>query len=139
MATLPPHALAVNSGNRKVSACLALFAVLAAPLAGRHAENGTGAMWIAPELVDAATPVTQPCSQSAALHAREIVFETLSPGEPVDDARLLATASREMVRFEWNPSTGELSYDTSAAGGVFSDLATSSRISGPPPSSCGSR
>jgi hypothetical protein len=131
----------VKSGYRTVSISLALLAVLSAPDAGRDGESGTGAMWIAPELAGAATPTAQaqPCSQSIALHARELLFETIGPGEG-RASPLLAHASREMVRFEWNPATGELSYDTDAPTGVFSDLAASSRLSDhPAPSSCGSR
>lgn len=121
-----------------VSISLALLAALGAPDAGRDDENGTGALWVAPELVAAASHLVQPCGQSAAFHARELVFETLDPGER-DDPPAPAAAGREMVRFEWNPATGELSYDTSAPSGVFSDLATSSRISARHSRSCGSR
>jgi hypothetical protein len=116
-----------------------LSVAFAATDAGRVGESGTGAMWIAPELVTAA-PAARPCSQPTALQARDLVFETLEV-EDIDAElpRQLATASHEVVAFEWNAATGELSYTTSADAGVFSDLASSLPASARSGPSCGSR
>ena len=100
-------------------------AFLAAADAGRLGEGGTGALWIAPELVEGAPPA-ESCSQRAAVQPRELVFETLQPEN--FDAELpgqLALGARGVVAFEWNAGTGELSYTTSTAAGMFSDLAPS--------------
>ena len=90
----PPelHAQAVNSGNRVTIALATLLGLFAAADAGRVGEDGTGAMWIAPELV-AALPHAQPgCSD-------EVVAQVTD----------LAAAGR--LTFEWHPATGELSFD----------------------------
>lgn len=99
---------------------LLALATLVATDAGRVGESGTGAMWIAPELVRVAAPAAMACSQPANLRAREIVFEIIEPGDSAPAA--LAAASREVVRFEWHPESGELVYDTAARTAVFSDV-----------------
>lgn len=122
-----------------VSISLLLFAALWAVDAGRAHENGTGAMRIAPELVARHLPV-QGCSQTASLAGRELVFETLDPSEiDADLPRLMASSAREVVNFEWNAATGELGFSTHSTTAIFSDLATSSRVSSPSTRSCGSR
>jgi hypothetical protein len=121
-----------------VSLGLSLYAALHAADAGRVHESGTGAMWIAPELVAGSLPV-QHCGQKTALQSRELTFETLDPRDiDTELPRLLASATREVVTFEWNAATGELAFSTNAASSVFSDLAASSRIS-PSARNCGSR
>src|SRR5262245_64604761 len=110
----------VKSGYGMVSISLLMLAVCAAD-AGREGETGTGAMWIAPELAREPTALT--CAQSASVRPRDLVFETIEPGEvDEEEIRLLSMAGREVVSFEWNPATGELSYSTTAPTAVFSDL-----------------
>lgn len=129
-----------------VSIGLLLLVAFRATDAGRAHESGTGAMWIAPELVGpeltGKTLPAQTCSHSAALAAREVVFETLDADAEAIDAdlpRLLASGAREVVRFEWNAATGELGFNTQAGTTVFRDLASSSHASSVPIRSCGSR
>lgn len=128
----------VKSGYRWVSAGFLLFTTLMAVDAGRVHESGTGAMWIAPELLPRALPARH-CAQVAAIPQRDLVFETLDPRH-IDDHLPLITSSapREVVNFEWNAATGELSFDTHSASAVFSDLAAAQVSSGSLPS-CGSR
>ena len=88
--------------------------------AGRESETATGALLVAPELV--ANPRVQACSQPSGQRA-ELVFEMLDPHDiDTDLPRLLATGAREVVDFEWHEATGELSFRTTAASTVFSDL-----------------
>ena len=116
-----------------------LSLTLAATDAGRVGESGTGAMWVAPELLLDA-PAAQPCSQPAAFRTRELVFETVELDDiDAELPRQLAASAREVVAFEWNAHTGELSYNTTAATRVFNDLAPSSPASAPSGPSCGSR
>ena len=129
-------ALPVN-GSQRVALGLLSFAALIATDAGRPGESGTGAMWIAPELV-AAPASGLPCSQVASLSGREVVFEILEPGADADP-RLLAAASREMVDFEWDPSTGELAFHTTSTSAVFNDLVSTVPASAGIRPSCGSR
>jgi hypothetical protein len=107
--------------------------------AGRDSENGTGAMWVAPELVAGSARV-QTCSQQAGQRS-ELVFETLQPDDIDSELpRLLAMAGREVVDFEWNSATGELSFSTTAPSSVFSDLGLpTSPASAHQGLSCGSR
>jgi hypothetical protein len=127
-------------GCVSVSIGFLLLATIVSPQAGRIGEGGAGAVWIAPELVATRpVPTAQPCMQTAALRTRTLVFETLEPDEGGIDEGALLTASREVVSFEWNPATGELSYDTSATTGMFSDLAASSPAALRAARSCGSR
>jgi hypothetical protein len=134
-----PHACGVKSGYRQVSIGLLVFVALGPTDAGRLHESGTGAMWIAPELVASSSGV-QKCSQAAAMSRPELIFETLDAGDLDDEApRQLASAAREVVDFQWNPATGELSFHTHATTGIFSDLAPSSAASAASAPSCGSR
>lgn len=123
-----------------VSMGLSLLATLWAAEAGRAHESGTGAMWIAPELVAESLPVPH-CSQTAAITGRELVFETVdSTDVDTDLSRLIASATREVVSFEWNAVTGELGFSTThTTTAVFSDLAPSSQASPSSAPSCGSR
>jgi hypothetical protein len=84
----------VNSGTRIFSiAALAFFGAFVAPDAGRVGEDGTGAMWVAPELLDALGEVTRPeCG-----HEVVIAADLQSNGRVV---------------FEWHPATGELTFAT---------------------------
>ncbi|HEX6636868.1 MAG TPA: hypothetical protein VF033_04350 [Steroidobacteraceae bacterium] len=112
----------MNAGKYRVSIGFLIAAFMAVD-AGRVGESGSGAMWIAPEFVSAARISSTPCGQTASLEPRELVFETIEPGEfDAREARELTAAAREIVRFEWNPATSELRYDTAAPTAVFSDL-----------------
>lgn len=71
---------------------LACFGVLAAANAGRPDEDGTGAVWVAPELL-------------AALEASP--FGSCTRDVVIEPARMQAEGR---VAFEWNPATGELSF-----------------------------
>ena len=106
--------------------------------AGRVHENGTGAMWIAPELLPVPAQALT-CAQLAALKQRELVFETLDTRNIDAELPLLTSpATREVVNFEWHAATGELSFDTHSDSAVFSDLASAQASSDSLPS-CGSR
>ena len=110
----------MKSGNLAVSRGLLLFVAFMATDAGHVHEDGTGALWIAPELVD--TPPAQFCSQSASLTRQDVVFERLELDE-LDVASLPAASSRDVVRFDWNAATGELSFRTTSSPGLFGDVA----------------
>jgi hypothetical protein len=86
------HAIGVLSGNRTSSiVALAILGAFAAADAGRAREDGTGAMWVAPELLGALETVRfSDCNH-------EVVIKTD-----------LLTNGR--VVFEWQPATGELSF-----------------------------
>lgn len=114
----------MNSGNRSVSGILLLLATLVATDAGRVGESGSGAMRVAPGFVRTSTEIATPC-QATNARSREIVFEMIEPG---DDAAMALIASREIVRFEWRPETGELVYDTAAVTSLFDDLLTSHAV-----------
>ena len=121
-----------------VSAALALFAgLLVAGNAGRVGEPGAEALWIAPELV-AATATAEKCSRPVTI-TRDLVFETLDPADIDDLPRHLSFGAREVVDFSWDPHTSQLSYSTTAASTVFSDLAAASVATDSPHRSCESR
>jgi hypothetical protein len=110
----------VNTGNNKVRLAV-LACLLTSPHAGPETETALGALRIAPELVAEALAVEH-CAQQAGQRA-DLVFEMLEPDDmDTDLPRLLATGAREVVDFEWNQATGELSFSTTAASTVFSDL-----------------
>jgi hypothetical protein len=118
---------------------LLALGALVAPDAGRVGESSRGELWVAAGLEDVRA-IAQPCSQRTSIEARDLVFERVGPGDlDVDEIRRLAAGAREVVNFEWNAATGELTYDTSAPTGVFSDLAPSSLASFPTPPICESR
>ena len=130
----------MNKGNHAVSIAVLTFVVFTATDAGRENPGGTGALWVAHEL-DASPTVDnriQPCNQPAGPRT-ELVFEMLEPDDiDTELPRLLATGAREVVDFEWNQATGELSFSTTAASTVFSDLQfPTSQASAPPHLSCG--
>ena len=127
---------AVNKGNFTVSTTFLAFVALMATNAGREHEPGTGAMRVAPELLAAPRPV-QACDQPAAPRA-ELVFEILEAGDGDDELpRVLATGAREVVDFDWNEATGELTFSTTATSTVFSDLQSVSSARELPHLSCG--
>ena len=70
-----------------------------------------------------------------------LVFESIQPGDVETELpELLAANAREVVNFEWNPSTGELSYRTTTSTKIFSDLERpSTQTSFQALRSCGSR
>jgi len=84
----------VNSGNRTVTlAALTLLGLVIAADAGRVGEDGTGAMWIAPELVAAVDPAIEGrCTSDVVVQVADL-------------------ASAGTMTFEWHPETGELSFD----------------------------
>jgi hypothetical protein len=112
----------VNSGNRTSSIAVLLFlGAIVATDAGRVGEDGTGAMWVAPELLEALGEDRLPGC------AHDVVIRTD-----------LQTNGR--VVFEWHPETGELSF---ATGGVNPALTLPEDFSSEPlipvSQSCGSR
>jgi hypothetical protein len=119
-----------------VSIGLMTFTVLGTVDAGRLHETGTGAVWVMPGLLNVA-PDVQTCGQTAALRARELVFETVEV-EDIDTElpSHMAATGREVVRFEWNAETGELTFDTTAPSAIFSDLAIATAVSSAPFRSC---
>ena len=83
----------MNSGTRNFFiTALVFFGALVATDAGRVGEDGTGAMWVAPELLDAL-------------------------GSEVVGTADLQTNGR--VAFEWHPATGELSFATNGVKPAF--------------------
>jgi len=99
-----------------------LLGAFAAADAGRVGEDGTGAMWVAPELVEAMGEDGLP----GCMH--EVVIRTD-----------LQTNGR--VVFEWHPETGELSF---AAGAIQPALTLPEDFSSEPSirpisQNCGSR
>jgi hypothetical protein len=88
----------VKSGNRKVFviATTLIVVALCATDAGRVGEDGTGAMWVAPELL---ALLESPAS---------VVCNGVIPAQPTG----LPTHGK--VTFEWNPETGELWFDPAA-------------------------
>jgi hypothetical protein len=132
--------LAVNPGKYTVSiAVFAALACFAARDAGRDSLTGMGMGWLAAE--DPATRLAQLCSESLTGQPASLVFERIQPGDPdAELPELLAANAREVVNFEWNAATGELSYRTTTATKIFSDLErSSSRGASPVGLSCGSR
>jgi hypothetical protein len=69
---------------------------------GRDNGNRAGGMWVAPELAEM-TVVTAGCGEMSS-PAGELRFEKIAPG---DDAPMPS-----IVRFQWHPATGELSFTT---------------------------
>jgi hypothetical protein len=128
----------VNSGNRRFLPALILCATLYAANAGRPGESGTGAIWIAPELLESRHDV-QPCRQLTTVDAPDPVFEMLEAETADLDGPQLADSAREVVAFEWNPATGELSYSATATTRVFSDLGYATLASAAAFRNCGSR
>jgi hypothetical protein len=134
--------LTVKSGKRRVSIPVATLVVLAvAANAGHENENGTGAMWIAPELVAVqAPPAASACSQSALPQPAQLRFEMLDPADIEEHLARPPVSTRAVVDFEWNAASGELSFQSSSGSTVFSDLAPPSDASGVSvQANCGSR
>jgi hypothetical protein len=128
----------VKSGYGKVSLALLLFGALASQ-AGRVGDAQAD-LWLTADLSEPA-PAAQSCAQSTPVQPRELVFEMIpSGGDVAEEAAVMASAGHEVVSFGWNPATGELSYDTTAPTGIFSDLVAFSPTAGRPTGrSCGSR
>jgi hypothetical protein len=119
----------VKSGYGTVTIALLVLGALGAPKAGRVGESNGGGPWAEPGQKNARV-FAQPCGEVTFHEPRELVFETVEPGDlDADDIRRLAAGGHEVVSFQWNAGTGELTYDTSAPTGVFSDLALSSQAS----------
>ena len=97
--------VAVYPGNRLSLIVLTMLGALAAADAGRVEENRLGGIWLAPEL---ATDVVSPadCDLAMVSPDRELRFEKIAAG---DDATMPS-----IVKFEWHPDTGELSFTTQA-------------------------
>jgi hypothetical protein len=116
---------------------LGCVALLAATQAGRPGEDGSGAMWIAPELIP--PKVADHCTHRAPSASREIVFELISLDDGPDTASLLGDTRRPVV-FEWNAATGELSIAGSAGTRMFRDVRGTPVAASPLQArSCGSR
>jgi hypothetical protein len=121
MSSLLQHALDVNSGNRTVFSLLfAGVAIAASSQAGRVGEDGSGAMWVATELL-APPPSAATCSQPTQFHAEELVFETIMDRGELDWATSGVLAGKAVL-FDWNGRTGELTYAGATAAGIFRDL-----------------
>lgn len=85
--------------------------------------------------------MTRLCSEPVIAEPTSLVFERIEVGEAEDDLPgLLAANAREVVNFEWNAATGELSYRTTTTTRIFSDLEhSSSQGASPAGRNCGSR
>lgn len=99
---------------------LACVALVAAAQAGRPGEDGSGVMWIAPELLPP-KPIAEHCARRDPSVSREIVFEVIRLDDRLDTASLVGD-TRRPVAFEWNAVTGELSIAGSAGNGMFPDV-----------------
>jgi hypothetical protein len=111
--------------------------MFAAAQAGRVGEDGSGAMWIAPELVSKVS-VGEPCSHAVRPASRDVVFEVVHWGDEAEQARVIRGSSRA-VAFEWNEATSELSLADSSGTAIFDDLENSAVVDSPPQArSCGS-
>jgi hypothetical protein len=84
--------------------------------AGRVGEDGSGAMWIAPELVRS-TPSLRECSQAGHAVALPLTFEKLE----LSAAETMVETPRGTI-FAWNPATGELGFTGTIPASVFTDL-----------------
>jgi hypothetical protein len=107
----------VNPGNR--SACvsaLSLFAVLVASNAGRLGEDGAGSMWLDTDLAPLVDLKFSPrtCREGALRHT-ELRFEKIRSDARLERSRSSPSGDERIVRFQWNPKTGELWFDTRAA------------------------
>jgi hypothetical protein len=91
----------VYPGNR-LSVVFCILGALAAADMGRDNENRVGGIWVAPELADL-TVVGADCG-AMDLPAEQLRFEKIAPG---GDAPMPS-----IVRFQWHPATGELSFTT---------------------------
>jgi hypothetical protein len=118
-----------------------LVVLAAAATAGHENENGTGAMWIAPELVAVqAPPAGSTCSQSAVSQRAQLRFEMLDPADIEEHLATPPARTRAVVGFEWDAVSGELSFRSSTGSAVFNDLALPSDASGVlAQAHCGSR
>lgn len=79
------HAGAMNSGKTVSLIVLTVLGALGTADAGRTWEDGTGAMWVAPELLAASANTWIACKSAM----------------PLDDR----------ISFDWLPATGELTFD----------------------------
>jgi hypothetical protein len=79
-------------------------------------EDGSGAMWIAPELVRSA-PSVRECSQAGYAVALPLTFEKLDWSA----AETMVETPRGAI-FAWNPATGELGFTGTIPASVFTDL-----------------
>lgn len=110
----------------------ACVAMLAATQAGRVGEDGSGALWVAPELVAGASLSGPRCAATASPRPRELTFETLDRAETADAA--FRIESRQL-KFAWNPATGELSLANPESPREFAELLASApaESAAPPP------
>ena len=126
------------NGSRVSTALMLIAALAAAADAGWPGENGTGALWIAADLVESPAPSpSQTCARTAAVARRELVFETIEL-EAEEMAAVPDAVAREVVDFDWNPTTGELGFRATARTAVFSDLVSWTPASFATPPNCGS-
>jgi hypothetical protein len=111
----------VNTGNRKVLSRLSLGALvlMVSTQAGRIGEDGSGAMWIAPELLAAKTRV-EPCNRRNPASTRDVVFEVIRLEDHPDSPHF--ETRQGAVAFEWNAATGELSFAGTSRGEIFPDV-----------------
>lgn len=109
-------------GKRQVlSVIMAAAGLLVAPLAGRVGEDGSGAMWIAPELLR--TVPAQTCARGMDEQRSALVFEYLEPENAEREAlRQMAATSRNGLPLDWNPVTRELELAGSHHTGMFGDV-----------------
>jgi hypothetical protein len=70
---------------------------------------------------EAAQAIATPCSQVTTEPDAAIVFERISLADDPHSPPV-QPASREIVAFDWNPRTSELTYRTTAATRIFNDL-----------------
>lgn len=61
------------------------------------------------------------CAHRLPAGREELTFEII-PAHEADDPAVVVAQTREVVDFDWNPATGELSYRTTTATRIFNDL-----------------
>jgi hypothetical protein len=105
----------VNSGNR--SACfiaLSWAAALVAADAGRVDGDDAHAMWVAPELVQLMEfrRGGGTCEDVGVPRHADLALASVAHHPALDASRIRALGRERIVVFEWNPQSGELTFDT---------------------------
>jgi hypothetical protein len=119
----------VNPGKHTVSiAVLGVLACFAARDAGNALSDEPAALELGwAEALESVPAKAEACSGILTDQPARLVFERISLDEAdAGHPELLASHAREVVNFEWNAATGELSYRTTTATKIFSDLEHSS-------------
>jgi hypothetical protein len=99
-----------------------------APEAGRRAELVTVDGWLIADFAATTRLASATVCSDEAASATTLVFERISGDE--QHPLTVHPADREIIDFEWNPESGELTYRTTTATRIFSDLEQVASASG---------